>query len=97
MKGPAFVAGNSIGGFMCANLAVRCSANGIKLVGWANGVIAEASSLFAMQADYPQLVRGLALINSAGPITPNYDAGVRVTRVEWPSLAVSFGFRSFCR
>lgn len=27
VKGPAYVAGNSIGGFMCANLAVRFSSN----------------------------------------------------------------------
>ena len=39
-SGPVVVAGNSIGGFMCANLA----------------------------ADFPALVEGLVLLNSAGPI-----------------------------
>ena len=45
VRSPAVVAGNSIGGFMCSNLA----------------------------ADHPHLVKGLILLNSAGPITPSFD------------------------
>lgn len=80
VKGPAYVAGNSIGGFMCANLAVSVlfsrAHNTTQRTGNDRTRLKDGLCLFNPwpQADYPQLVSGLALINSAGPITPNYDA-----------------------
>jgi len=51
---PAVVAGNSIGGFICASLA----------------------------ADFPTLVRGLVLINSAGPIDAAFSAEAHARAVD---------------
>ncbi|KIY91372.1 hypothetical protein MNEG_16592 [Monoraphidium neglectum] len=81
---------------MCRDFVLRVAKEPVVLVGNSIGGFISAS----MAADYPDLVKGLVLVNSAGPIDASFDIQEHATKTKspppaWVASAVTAGLMAY--